>query len=214
MGSNVSIHKGFPQRKFDSMVEFCGAYIEELNRAFQNLDKQKIALAADALVRAFSSGRTVYVCGNGGSAAIANHHICDFVKGVQTNTQFLPRVVSLSGSIELITAIANDIAYDDIFVFQIKTAAQEGDVLLSISSSGNSENICRALAWAKANKLITIAMCGFDGGRSKDLAEIVLHVDGFNYGIVEDVHQSLMHILAQHIRQAQMSEQDICRHKF
>jgi phosphoheptose isomerase len=131
--------------------------------------------------------------------------LCDFLKGIQTDTKLLPRVVSLASHLELITAIANDIAYDEIFAYQLRTLAAPGDVLITVSSSGNSENIVRAIDWARQNGVATIAMTGFTGGRSAKLADIDLHVTAENYGIVEDVHQSMMHALAQYLRQSAMS---------
>ena len=88
---------------------------------------------------------TVFSCGNGGSAAIANHLQCDHLKGVRTGTDLTPRVVSLSSNIELITAISNDIGYEDVFTYQLQSQSQPGDVLIAISSSGRSPNIARAL---------------------------------------------------------------------
>jgi phosphoheptose isomerase len=106
----------------------------------------------------------------------------------------------------MITAIGNDISYDEIFVYQLRSLARPGDALVTISSSGNSENIVRAAAWAKGNGIPVISMTGFSGGRSASLADVNLHVMGDNYGVIEDVHQSLMHILAQYLRQAHMDE--------
>ena len=133
---------------------------------------------------------------------------------MQTDTQLRPKVVSLSATIETITAIANDISYDEIFVYQLRTLAEPGDALITVSSSGDSENVVRACRWAKENGVATIAMTGFSGGRSATIADVNLHVAGDNYGVVEDVHQSLMHILAQFIRQAHMNAELIAERKF
>ena len=153
---------------------------------------------------AFARSAWVFVCGNGGSAAIANHLLCDVAKGVQTDTAVLPRVMSLSANLEIVTAIANDVAFEDCFAYQLRTAARPGDVLVTISASGDSENIVRALDWAGANGVESIALTGFDGGRAAPLATVSLHVDGDNYGVIEDTHQSIMHMLAQYLRQANM----------
>ncbi|MDQ1472807.1 MAG: D-sedoheptulose 7-phosphate isomerase [Bryobacterales bacterium] len=164
------------------------------------MDPSSIGKAADFLAELFSSGHTLYVCGNGGSAAISNHLLCDFSKGIQTGTVLRPRVVSLSSHVELITAIGNDMDFADIFAYQLRTAARDGDALMTISSSGNSENIVRAIQWASGHNVQSIALTGFEGGRSAKLADINIHVPASNYGVVEDVHQSVMHILAQFIR--------------
>lgn len=204
----------FPGHKYDGVGAFADAYFERLARAAASVDRTRLGAAADLLARTYAAGGTVFACGNGGSAAISNHLHCDHLKGVQTDTALRPKVVSLSATIETITAIANDISYDEVFVYQLRTLAEPGDALITISSSGDSENVVRACQWAKENGVGTIAMTGFAGGRTAETADISLHVDGDNYGIVEDVHQSLMHILAQFIRLDHMDAGTIAARKF
>jgi D-sedoheptulose 7-phosphate isomerase/D-glycero-D-manno-heptose 1,7-bisphosphate phosphatase len=130
---------------------------------------------------------------------------CDHVKGIGNGTDLTTRVYSLSTNIELLSAIANDLGYDRIFEHQLQCQARPGDVLVAVSSGGRSPNIVRALDWAGANGLRTIALTGFDGGPARRCATVSIHVDSANYGIIEDVHQSCMHLLAQYIRQSRMS---------
>ena len=122
--------------------------------------------------------------------------------------------VSLSSSTELITAIANDINYDEVFAYQLRTSARPGDVLITISSSGDSENIVRAVDWARTHKVHTVAFTGFSGGRSSKLADVNVHVPSDNYGVIEDLHQSTMHVLAQALRMEGMSDESIATVKF
>jgi len=204
----------FPEYFYNSIGSYCDDYLARLANAGASINRDSLAEVAGVLGQAFARGAWLYVCGNGGSAAIANHLLCDFAKGIQTDTDILPRVISLSANLELITAIANDICFDDCYVYQLKTAAREGDVLLTISSSGDSENVVKAIVWANENKLKTISLTGFDGGRSASMASINLHVLGDNYGVIEDTHQSIMHILSQYLRQLQMSEDLISQKKF
>jgi len=204
----------FPDEKFTAIGDYAGAYFERLKAAAQSVDANKLEAACALLSGVYENGGVLYVCGNGGSASISNHLACDHLKGAQTDTNLKPRVVSLASNMEMITAIANDISYDDIFVYQLKTLADKGDVLLSVSSSGDSENVVRAVTWAKDNGVKVISFTGFDGGRTAALADVNLHVDGDNYGVVEDLHQSLMHILAQFIRLARMDEGIIKDRKF
>ncbi len=194
----------FPTKHYAQAAEYFDGYIEALAAAAAGLDRAALTRAADLLTELFTADRTLYVCGNGGSAAISNHLLCDFSKGIQTDTALTPRVVSLSASPEIITAIANDIDFADIFVYQLRTAARPGDAVMTVSSSGNSENIVRALQWARGNSVRSIAMTGFSGGRSAELGEINLHTPVANYGVVEDVHQSMMHMLAQYVRMRRM----------
>jgi D-sedoheptulose 7-phosphate isomerase len=204
----------FPDEKYSVIGAFADDYFDRLAGAAASVDRDRLAQAAEMMARTYVAGGTVFACGNGGSAAISNHLHCDHLKGVQTDTNLKPKVVSLSATIETITAIANDISYDEIFAYQLRTLAEAGDLLVTVSSSGDSENVVRACRWAKDNGVATIAMTGFDGGRSGDIADINLHVDADNYGVIEDVHQSLMHILAQYVRQAQMDATVIAARKF
>lgn len=148
----------------------------------------------------------IFSCGNGGSAAISNHLVCDCMKGIRSNGWLKPKVNSLSSAIELITAIVNDIGSEEMFSFQLTSMASEGDVLIAISSSGTSPNIVKAMRTAREMKVATIAMTGFSGGDTARLADVSLHVDTQNYGLIEDVHQSLMHILAQHLRHSHLTD--------
>lgn len=204
----------FPDQKFSDAATYAGAYFAQVTAAAASVDRDQLERAAGLLTTVYGAGGTVYACGNGGSAAISNHLVCDHCKLVQTDTDLTPRVVSLSTTVEMITAIANDISYDEVFVYQLRSLARPGDALITISASGDSENVVRAAAWARDNGIPVIAMTGFSGGRSAAIADVNLHVAADNYGVVEDVHQSLMHILAQHIRQAHMDEAVIQQRKF
>ena len=131
-----------------------------------------------------------------------------------TDTDLLPHVQSLAANVEVITAIANDISYDQVFVHQLKLQAGAGDVVMTVSSSGDSENVARAARWARDNGLEVIALTGFEGGRTAELATVNLHVVADNYGVIEDVHQSLMHLMGQFLRQARMDDALIRERKF
>lgn len=204
----------FPDEKFSSVSGYADAYFARVGTAQDSVDHKKLAEALEILDAAYEKGATLYVCGNGGSASISNHLVCDHSKGGQTDTDLRPKVVSLATNIEVITAIANDIAFDDVFVYQLRTLAEKGDLLLTISASGDSENVVRAAKWAKGNGMTVIAFTGFDGGRTAKLADVNLHVEGDNYGVVEDTHQSLMHILAQYVRLRRMRDETIKKRKF
>lgn len=204
----------FPETTYPGIGDYCDAYLARTARAGASIDRAKLARAAEMLLAAFKRGSWLFACGNGGSAAIANHLLCDFAKGIQTDTPILPRVVSLAANLEIITAIANDIAYEDVFVYQLRTSARAGDLLMTISASGDSENIVRAIEWAKGHSVESIALTGFSGGRSAKLATVNLHVDGDNYGVVEDVHQSIMHMFAQYLRLSGMDPSLVPARKF
>lgn len=204
----------FPAHQFDRADAYGGAYVAELSRAFGSIDLEQISRAAEVLVDAYHRDAAVFVCGNGGSASIANHMQCDHVKGVRNGTDLTTRVYSLSTNMELLSAIANDLGYDRIFEYQLQSQARPGDVLVAVSSAGHSPNIVRALDWAGANGMLTIALTGFEGGPASRRATVSIHVDSANYGIIEDAHQACMHLLAQYIRQSRMTADAVASQTF
>ncbi len=204
----------FPSVRYETATQYFEAYRDEIIRSWSTVDPAAVTAAAKILQDCIERDGIIYVCGNGGSAAIANHLLCDFQKGIQTDTSVKPRVVSLSSHLELITAIGNDIGYEDIFVYQLRTMARPSDIIMTISSSGDSENIVRVVNWAKSNGVPTIALVGFSGGRSGAMADVTIHVAAENYGTVEDVHQSMMHLFAQYLRQSRMTPEAIEKSSF
>jgi len=204
----------FPAHRFSRAADYGVAYFAEWARAAGTIESAQLERAAATLLDAYLAGATVYSCGNGGSAAVADHLQCDHLKGVRTGTDLLPSVTSLTSNVDLITAIANDIGYEEVFAYQLESYAQPTDVLLAISSSGSSANIVRALTRARGSGMRTIAFTGFDGGDARQLAEVSVHVDSANYGIVEDLHQTAMHAIAQFIRQSRMEDDTIAITRF
>jgi D-sedoheptulose 7-phosphate isomerase len=174
-------------------------YANRVNAGLESVDKEQLQKVFELLDIAYRKRIPVYVCGNGGSLTMSDHFHCDHAKGTHFDALLRPKIEPLtSGSI--LTAIANDIGYDDVFSFQLSIKGSAGDILVAISASGNSPNIINAIRKAKELNMETVAFVGFEGGEAAKLADYVLHVKDNNYGIVEDCHQCLMHILAQHIR--------------
>ncbi len=204
----------FPVAPHRSAASYFDAYAEEMSRAAKTIEPEAFDRAAAILGEAYVRGARMFSCGNGGSASIANHVQCDHVKGVRTTTDLTPQVLSLSTNVELLTAIANDMGYENVFVYQLQSQSGPGDVLMAVSSSGRSANIVRALEWARDHGLRTIAITGFDGGAARAVAEVSVHVECTNYGIVEDLHQAIMHALAQYIRQSRMTADTISANVF
>ena len=181
---------------------FFKKYTNNLNNAITNVNIKNLNLASKLMIDVIKKGKTIYVCGNGGSAAIANHYVCDFIKYFRQRSKFSPKIVSLSNSIETITAIANDMNYKYIFKYQLESLYKKGDILLIISSSGNSENVKEVLKFANKKKIKTIGFSGFKGGYLNKNSNISLHVKAMNYGISEDSHHVLMHIILQYLIEA------------
>lgn len=141
----------------------------------------------------------IFVAGNGGSAAIALHYVCDFSKGANKDwpTNFKRyNVTCLSSNIGYMTAISNDAHYDEVFKQQLINLASLEDILILISSSGNSPNIVKAAEYAKGNGLIVVGVSGFQGGRLKELADYSAHIEYNSYEICEDIHAAFGHFLA------------------
>ena len=199
----------FPDARYAGAGAYFAEYAKELARASETIDPAAMEQAGNLLIEAYARGARMFSCGNGGSASIANHMQCDHMKGIRVGTDLAPQVLSLSTNVEVLTAIANDIGYHDVFVYQLQSQARTGDVLIAVSSSGRSRNIVDALAWARDNGLRTIAITGFDGGAARTVAEVAIHVDCTNYGIVEDLHQAVMHALAQYVRHSRMDADTI-----
>lgn len=189
--------------------EYIDWYSTAIARGLESVDRLQLEKAVELIQDALKYRDTIYVCGNGGSAAISDHFLCDHSKCIYCDTDKRPKIVSLPSSTATITAIANDINYNSIFSYQLEMFADPNDVLIVISSSGNSANIIKALEYAKISGMRSIAFVGFDGGKASSLADVTLHVDVNNYGVVEDCHQALMHILAQHVRITQLNKDKI-----
>lgn len=204
----------FPATPFANCSAFAEGYFERLYGAAKGCDLSALEDIANLLVQTLSRDGFIFICGNGGSAAIANHSLCDFLKCVRTDTELKPRIISLSAHTEMNSALANDISYDEVFAYQLTSMARKDDLVWTISSSGNSENVVRALQTAKEIGLDSISFTGFEGGRSRSLATVNAHVDAHNYGIVEDVHMSFIHIITQYLRMRHMDSSLLGHRKF
>lgn len=204
----------FPSHRFHRADAFGRSYAAELSRAMDTVDLSAVHDAAEILLNAYTTDAAVFACGNGGSASIANHLQCDHVKGVGNGTDLTNRVYSLSTNVEIFSAIANDLGYEHVFTHQLRTQARPGDVLVAVSSSGSSPNIVRAVDWANEHGMRTISLTGFGGGAARERATVSIHVDAVNYGVIEDAHQAVMHLLAQYVRQSRMSPEAVATQVF
>lgn len=183
-----------------NLQDFVGSYYETFIDTLRRFDKSGLDGILNILLEVAEADGTLWVAGNGGSAAIADHTICDMSKGTHAPEHPPIRSVSLASNGPMITAIGNDIAYDQIFRQQLEYYLKPGDAVLLVSSSGNSPNVVEACRYAKQRGVPTIAFVGFAGGVLKRTADHVVHVEVDNYGIAEDTHQSVMHVLTQYIK--------------
>lgn len=177
-------------------------YLDTLRGLLDELPDQSDRFV-DSLFLAFEEGRTVFLCGNGGSAAAASHFGQDLAKGtlptMAATRRF--RVVPLTDNIGYITALANDEGYESIFEQQLRNLGQAGDVLIAISGSGNSPNVLRAVEYARSIGMKTIGITGYDGGKLRSLADEGVHVPIFDMGMTEALHGVVFHIAMSRLRE-------------
>ena len=178
---------------------FATDYYRRFADALMSFEKGPLRDALAVFDEVTARGGTVWIAGNGGSAGIANHSVCDTSKGTHVPGTAPVRMISLAANVPMLTALANDISYDDVFSEQLKYYLTDRDALLVVSSSGNSPNVVKACEYAKSQGVPTIAFVGFKGGKLAELADTVAHVEVDNYGIVEDIHQSIIHVFTQYM---------------
>ncbi|MCX6746814.1 MAG: SIS domain-containing protein [Candidatus Pacearchaeota archaeon] len=148
--------------------------------------------------------QTIFVAGNGGSAATANHYASDFSKGANKNWKNNPsrfQAIPLSSNIEYMTAIANDLAFKEVFKQQLVNLASKDDIAIFISASGNSPNIVTAAEYAKKLEMIVIGITGFEGGKLKEIADYSAHIKSPSYEVSEDIHSIFGHFLTAYLRE-------------
>ncbi len=172
-------------------------YRQRLNDLLNSVNIDDLTKTIDIMVTAFKSGNTVYVCGNGGSAATASHMQADFSFFTRYFTAFRPKVKALTDNAAMITAVGNDTSFDDIFVEQLRGHFKKGDVIICISASGNSQNVVKAAQFANEKNGTSIAFVGFKGGRLLDTAHVSLYTPNSagDYGPIEDLHMIFNHFI-------------------
>jgi D-sedoheptulose 7-phosphate isomerase len=183
-----------------SISKTAASYISEMARALGQIDVTATERFAEIIFNAWRDNRHVYVFGNGGSAYTSSHFVTDLVKTASVEGKKRVHAISLVDNIGLTTALANDISYEESFRFPLSSYASSGDIAIGISCSGNSPNLLRACEWARENGLTVIALTGFSGGKVKNLAHLHINVPSENYGVIEDLHLSIAHIIAQGLK--------------
>lgn len=181
------------------MIKQINSYINRLKKALDNLDRKEIEQFAQIINQARDKGSNIFIIGNGGSAATASHFCCDFNKvasyGYDNKKRF--KFICLSDNIATVMSYSNDVSYEDIFVEQLKNFVQPEDILIALSSSGNSKNIIKAIEYANQNNITTIGLTGCDGGKLKQIAKFSVNANINDKQIAEDIHLVLCHMLMQ-----------------
>jgi D-sedoheptulose 7-phosphate isomerase len=183
-----------------SSIPTIQTYLEDLIRALQSISHKEIAVVIEVLYQAWLENKQVFICGNGGSAATASHMVNDLNKLASAKGKPRIKAISLVDNIPLVTAWSNDSDYRDIFAEQLVNFLQSGDVLISISTSGMSENVLRAVEYANENHSVTVAFTGDKGGRLANMVDHCVYIPDSNICIQEDGHMVLDHIIATTLR--------------
>ena len=185
--------------------KFFANYLLTLSNTVEKINLDNLYKAANLITKTIKKNKFIYICGNGGSAAIANHYMCDYFKGLSKYTNLKAKIKSLNFDSYLISAISNDISYDQIFKLQAERYMNKEDILILISSSGNSKNIKEVLRFCNKKKLKTIGFSNFSGGYLAKHSNISIHSKIDNYGIGEDINHILMHLLMQFIAKSNLN---------
>jgi D-sedoheptulose 7-phosphate isomerase len=185
----------------NNLESYIDRYIQNLKRTLDNLDKKKIEECIEMLLEAYNNGNKIFIMGNGGSASNASHIACDIGKGtlsrVYDDHKKRFKIYSLTDNVAMMTAFANDLSFDDIFVQQIRNLIEKDDILMVLSGSGNSINLIKAVEYAKLCKAKSIGFLGFkNGGKLGGLVDCAIIADSDDYGPCEDIQQILDHIIS------------------
>lgn len=172
-------------------------YYEREKQVFDALDPESFNAALNALLRHYDHEDTIYVIGNGGSSATANHMVCDFNKGISMSLSKPFHVVSLTDNIPSVMAYGNDVGFEDVFYLPLKQWLKSTDMVIAISGSGNSHNIIKAVTYAKSIGAEILGLEGYDGGKLKGIADINIHAKVNDMQIAEDVHMTFVHVAMQ-----------------
>ena len=179
-------------------MSFSSEYKFKLIETLDTINTTKVDQVIEVFRKVREEDRQIFVFGNGGSAATANHFACDIVKGASYGRENRFRIMALSEQIPTITAYSNDFGYDVVFLEQLRNFARRGDIVMAISSSGNSPNVVRAIEYANEIGCYTIGLSGCSGGKLGEMAKLNVHVDDHHVGRAEDGHMIICHMIAYH----------------
>jgi D-sedoheptulose 7-phosphate isomerase len=176
-------------------------YLHRLTTTVESLPAESIERLSEMLYRVYTDGKQVFTLGNGGSASTASHMAADLAKNTIGPNMRRFRIMSLNDNISILTALSNDLGYENVFSEQLQNLIQPGDMLIVLSGSGNSPNVVRAMEYARSQSAEVAALLGFGGGRAAEIADLSILVDSSDYGVVEDAHLVINHILVEYFRQ-------------
>ena len=177
------------------MEAFVENYIAQNLALLKSLDARAIARIIAEFSKARDARKRIYAIGNGGSASTASHFVNDMGKGASIGRETRFKTIPLTDNVEWMTALSNDLCYEDVYVEQLKNFAESGDILLAISGSGNSENVLRAVRYANKVGCVTVGFTGFEGGKLRELVQHCVVIPSDHMGRIEDMHLILQHMI-------------------
>ena len=182
-------------------MDLIDSYLSELETVVRDISREQVRAVVEVLFEAWQSRRTVFLIGNGGSAATASHMMNDLNKYTAVPGRPRFRAIALTDNVPLLTAIGNDAEYADIFVEPLRNLLCAGDILIAISASGNSPNVVRAVEYARQNGAKVIGFCGHPGGKLARLSDLAVTIPSDRIGQQEDGHIILDHVIAAALRE-------------
>ena len=170
-------------------------YITSQKELLNSIDTAKVCKLIEFVNKAWEEDRQIFICGNGGSASNASHFVTDLYKAAGDTNRKPCKAITLNDNISLMTALANDHSFEDVFTKQLEANAKEGDLFIALSVSGNSTNVVNAMRWASNNNLQTVALVGGHKGKLADMASFSIVLDELHYGKVEDAQMMICHMV-------------------
>lgn len=176
------------------------AYLQQLRTAVDALPRDRLTELGELLYHAYTNGKQVFTLGNGGSASTASHMAADLARNTIGPNMRRFRILSLNDNQAMLTAIANDLGYENVFSEQLQNLIRAGDLLIAISGSGNSPNVIGAIRYAQRQSASVVGILGFDGGEAAKLVDLAIVVPSEHYGVVEDIHLIINHIVVDYFK--------------
>ncbi len=179
------------------IASYAKEYFDGIRAAIEEIDPASLEAIGQEFRRAWQEDKRIYILGNGGSASTSSHMATDLGKGTAQPGLKRFKVIGVTDNMSMVTAYANDMSYDDVFVEQLKNHVEPGDLVVGITGSGNSPNVLKAIQWAREAGAVTIGFIGFGGGKLAAMVDHQITFTTTNYGVCEDLHLSLNHIFTQ-----------------
>lgn len=178
------------------MKDYFVGYLDRFKQVLNSISVERVEEIGEILKKGIKEERQIFVFGNGGSAMSTSHFATDMLKGAGDALGKRVKIFSLNDNAGLITALGNDYSFDEVFCHQLKTLANPGDIILTLSVSGSSPNLVKAFDWARKNHIKSIAFVGGKKGQLSDIADTTVVIDSLHYGHVEDAHMIMCHMIA------------------